>query len=187
LLKKYSMQVTSVVMVEYPEHGWMPWRFAKSQGGWWSQLAQQLSAGNPLAEAAARMYVEYLGGLHGVVEVGEYSLLSRELLGPGPWHHITTYLGGLPALLTRCYPHHNWKGVMFGAQLGKSQSQIYSTVKNSLFANPSTPRILPPKTTPSCLVLLIQALVCVVEVAVPRPLETQLTKKHRGKLRPNKK
>jgi len=46
-------------MSEFPEHAWMPWGFTKMQL-WWARLAKLFAAGDQVALATVRLFIEDL-------------------------------------------------------------------------------------------------------------------------------
>ena len=65
LLNTYSGSLSMAIMVEYPEHAWEPWKFAKTPRRWWELLSKSFAARTDLSLAVARLYLDWLTESYG--------------------------------------------------------------------------------------------------------------------------
>jgi len=59
----YEKSPALTIQVEYPEIAWNTWKFSSIRG-WWGSLASAFQAGDPLAAAVVRNYIEFLQTKH---------------------------------------------------------------------------------------------------------------------------
>lgn len=102
-----------MVMSEYPEYAWKPWRFSSSPKGWWTDLAVNfITARTEEATAVVREYLQDLAVHYNIQSLNDwdYILLTNKLASIAPLSErmrIQT-LGGLPFVLYRLFPYYPW-------------------------------------------------------------------------------
>jgi len=57
-VRKYSASPSLLIMAEFPEHAWMPWKFSATMKSWWPNLADNFRKGDPVAEAVMRQFID---------------------------------------------------------------------------------------------------------------------------------
>jgi len=133
-MRLYDLSLTLAIMTEYPEYAWLPWKFNKSLTGWWRDLQKKFKAGNPIAEAVVRLYMEDLAQQNNVETLDDWYLLSHMQLGGGTWVRISNYLSGLPNILVWLYPHHNWNLHRFATSGKRSiQNHVVKLLQRYVF------------------------------------------------------
>lgn len=94
------------VLVSYPEIFWKVWKFTKSPNGWWRQLAELVEAGDVLATALTRIFIEDMCEEAGIREkpfdnYGKLSLTHHQMesmlqqLAPRYDYSFAHFKGGL--------------------------------------------------------------------------------------------
>jgi len=124
LLPVFGYSIPKLVTTLYPLHSWQVWKFSKTPANYWQQLRQKLAIGDQESRQIAESYLTELGQVHNVQSFNDWYRLSTQLIGDGTMFTLEL-LGGLPWLLTKVYPEHNWEEWRFG-QLSKKAVQRYS-------------------------------------------------------------
>jgi len=101
-------------MTEHPEHWWVPWRFKVSPRGWFHHLSQRFFAGDPVATAVVREYIDEIGHVHGVSTLEDWYQVSYKKFDRATQRQLLLLRGQLSAILIRLHPHHPWDFQRFG-------------------------------------------------------------------------
>jgi len=109
----------------YNEHVWHPWKFTRVPRSW-KKNSEELDI------HTLRAFVEDLGSAIGIKELHDwYQVTIADIRASGA-RYILQNLGGLPHILMRVYPHHNWQLNMFSRKIKKSLQHQLGTRMTSL-------------------------------------------------------
>lgn len=100
------------VISAYPEHNWKRWKFIQSPKGWWADLAERFLMGDTAAVSTVREFIDDIGNRLGIEQLEDWYRVSNEQLGSTTLLHLK-YLGKLPHVLWKLYPHHQWDFAKF--------------------------------------------------------------------------
>lgn len=102
LLEYVRCEYQTLIMVEYPEVAWEPWKFVKSPNGWWLSVSRLFNAGDVVARTAVLVYFEHISKMHGITNLQEWREMRAELMNETEKRRIS-FLGKLPDVVESLY------------------------------------------------------------------------------------
>jgi len=108
LLALYSNSPSLVLVNEYPEHHWLPWKFIKAPHGWWRKIGVDLAKNDSKALNIVKLYINDLESQYGIKTLADWYRTSLGQLAPGVKVSLR-HLQGIYNVLRRVYPSHQWE------------------------------------------------------------------------------
>lgn len=104
LLLQHNNSAASLIITEYVEHAWKPWKFARTPRQWWRKLSQSFSQGDPKAYTVVRLFMDEIGEKLNITHHKDWIYVKdRDLQQTGAFTQVQ-YLGGLASIVFRLYP-----------------------------------------------------------------------------------
>ena len=92
---------------EFPEHKWLPWKFTKVPNGWWQKLGSDLLKADPSALDIVTQYIKDLEQQYSIDKPQDWYNVSIDKMKPGTKLALRK-LHGLHHVLSKVYPQHAW-------------------------------------------------------------------------------
>jgi len=87
----------NVIINEYPEHYWQPWKFKTTQKNWWTDLVKLFDEGDPVVFHLVQDYALDLATKYGVSHDSMWNTIQLS----STERNQTAFFGGLHSLLSR--------------------------------------------------------------------------------------
>jgi len=106
LISYYDNSVSLSTIHAYPERAWQVWKFERTPKGWWETFARQCEAGNPMAHAAFREYIEGLSLKYKIKHWGSITNWDALALNKTDLYRLG-HFKSLKTLILSLFPNQN--------------------------------------------------------------------------------
>lgn len=92
-----------MIMVEYADHAWMPWRFAKTPKSWWSDVSALFAKHDAVARCVVQLFLQDIGHQYGIEKLEDWNSVDTSKFTSTTTLHLAD-LGGLSFVLSQFLP-----------------------------------------------------------------------------------
>lgn len=105
-LRLFGGSAAMMVMVDFPEHAWRPWKFKPVPSSWWMMVSTYFLQSSPIAEATIRDFISELADSLNIKTLDDWTeyLTRNEKTN----QYALLKLGSLENVLQKLYPEHPW-------------------------------------------------------------------------------
>jgi len=129
-----------LLMLNYPDHHWEPWKFAKLAIGWRGEMSDLIRAHDPIGIATLTLLLDRIALNHNAKALKDWYAVPVGELDPSLSSLFLKATDSLAQALALAYPHHKWNPKLFirSPVTAKQQKSLAGRVEKLLPKPPKT-------------------------------------------------